>query len=130
MFKLLPNHHFHQKDVIAKLECNFFFHDNMFSIAYVPNLPFWRGGPRFERAAPVFPVLPEISHFQMILAWISNTYKFFKSITIFTNTMWKSWLLKTKLGACVALIHRSTHCFGISKRTVRKKFEKKVICNF
>ena len=60
---------------------------------------------RFEREAPilrgppVLPFLPEISRFEMILAGMSNIYEFFKSITLFTNSTWKSWLLVTKLGA-------------------------------
>ena len=49
--------------------------------------------------------IPEISRFEIILASISDIYEFFKSITLFKNSMGKSWLLVTKLGPCVALGH-------------------------
>ena len=42
---------------------------------------------RFERTAPVFPFLAEISRFEMILACMPDIYEFFKSITLFTNSM-------------------------------------------
>ena len=70
---------------------------------YVPTFPIWTGGSPFERTTPVLPLLPEISRFEKILAWMSHIYKFFKSLTLFTHSIWKSWLLVTKLGACVAL---------------------------
>ena len=38
---------------------------------------------------------------------MSDVYEFFKSMTIYTNSMWKSWLLLTKLGACVTISSRS-----------------------
>ena len=41
----------------------------------------------------------------VILTWMSNIYDFFKSITLFIKTMWKSWLLRIKLGVCVTLVH-------------------------
>ena len=34
---------------------------------------------------------------------MSDIYEFFKPITLFKNSMGKSWLLVTKLGPCVAL---------------------------
>ena len=71
--------------------------------SYVPTLQFRTGGSRFERTAPVLPFLIEISRFEMILACMSDIYEFFQSITLFTNSMWKSWLLLTKLRAGVAL---------------------------
>ena len=76
---------------------------------YVPTLPFWTGVYRFQRAAPVLPFITEISRFEMILIWMSDIYEFFKSITFFINWMWKSWLLVTKLGTCVALTHHLHH---------------------
>ena len=38
---------------------------------------------------------------------MSDLYEFFKSVTIFTNLMWKSWLLLTKLGVCITINSRS-----------------------
>ena len=35
--------------------------------------------------------------------------KFLKSITLFTNSMWKFWQLITKLRACVAFVHHLHH---------------------
>ena len=49
----------------------------------------------------------EISRFEIVLAWMSDFFEFFKSMTIFTNLIWKSWLLLTKLGACVTISSRS-----------------------
>ena len=49
-------------------------------------------GSCFERIAPVLLFLPEISPFEIILAEMSDLSEFFKSITIFINPMWKSWL--------------------------------------
>ena len=74
---------------MCSIEKNFFFH--MFQLS------------RFERTAPVLSFLLEISHFEMILAWMSDVYEFFKSVTPFTTLMWKPWLPAMKLGACVAL---------------------------
>ena len=37
---------------------------------------------------------------------MSDLYKFFKSMAIVTNPMWKSWLLLTKLGAWVIISSR------------------------
>ena len=100
----------------------------------VPTLPFWTEGPRFERATAIHPFLPEISHFEMILAWMSGIYEFFNLITLFTNSMWKYWLLVTKIGANFALGHhlrhglsirvnKNTYCFGTSKGNARNKFK-------
>ena len=92
---------------------------------HVPILPFWAGGSRLEKKAPVLSVLPEISRFEMILAWMSGTYEFSNSITLFTNSMWKYWLLINKLGAGVALVHHPPIClstiFIISFRSVSTK---------
>ena len=74
--------------------------------SYVPTLPFWTRRSRVERATPVLPFLPEISRFEMILASMSDIYELFKSITLLTNSIWKSWLLETKL---VALGHHLHH---------------------
>ena len=74
--------------------------------SYVPTLPFWTRSSRVERATPVLPFLPEISRFEMILASMSDIYELFKSITLLTNSIWKSWLLETKL---VALGHHLHH---------------------
>ena len=82
---------------------------------------------RFERRALALPILPEISRFEMILSWMSDIE------CLFTNSMWKSWLLLTTLDARVALIHylhhqlymranKSTYCFNISERSVRNEF--------
>ena len=79
------------------------------TFTYVPTLLFWTMDSRFEMTAPALPVLPEISRFEMIPVWMSDIYEFFKSITLFTNSIWKPWLLITKLGACVALIHHLHH---------------------
>ena len=68
--------------------------------SYFPTLPFWIGGSRVQKAAPALPFIPEISYFVMILAWMSDIYEFFKSITLFKNSMWKFWLLVIKLDAC------------------------------
>ena len=38
---------------------------------------------------------------------MSDLYEFFKSMTIFTNPMWKSWLLLKKLGVCITISSRS-----------------------
>ena len=56
---------------------------------------------RFQMAAhaPLPRFIPEIFRFEMILAWMSHIYEFFKSIALFKNSMWKSWLLATKLHA-------------------------------
>ena len=67
--------------------------------SYVPTLPFWTGDSRFDRTTFVFAFLPEFFRFEMILGWISDIYKFFKSITLFTRSMSKSWLQETKLVA-------------------------------
>ena len=64
---------------------------------------------RFERTTPVLPGLSEISRFEMILTQMSEIYEFFKSITLFTNSMWKSWLLIAKVCACIALVHDLHH---------------------
>ena len=74
--------------------------------SFVPTLPFWTRSSRVERATPVLPFLPEISRFEMILASMSDIYELFKSITLLTNSIWKSWLLETKL---VALGHHLHH---------------------
>ena len=74
--------------------------------SYVPTLPLWTRSSRVERATPVLPFLPEISRFEMILASMSDIYELFKSITLLTNSIWKSWLLETKL---VALGHHLHH---------------------
>ena len=76
----------------------------LFPFGYVPTLLFWTGGSHFERAAPALQFLPKVSHFEMSLTKISDIYEFFKSVTLFTNSMWKSWQLITKSGACVALL--------------------------
>ena len=70
---------------------------------YVLTLPFWTGGSCFERTAPILLFLPEISLFEMVLAWMPDIYEFFKSITFFANSVWKLWLVVTKLGAFFAL---------------------------
>ena len=70
---------------------------------YVLTLPFWTGGSCFERTAPILLFLPEISLFEMVLAWMPDIYEFFKSITFFANSVWKLWLVVTKLGAFIAL---------------------------
>ena len=57
------------------------------------------GGSRFERTTPALPFLLKISRFEMTLAWISDIYELFKLITLFTNSIWNSWLHVTKLGA-------------------------------
>ena len=41
----------------------------------------------------------------LLLPGISDIYEFFMSITLFINSMWKSWQLIMKLGACVAPVH-------------------------
>ena len=74
--------------------------------SYVPTLPLWTRSSRVERATPVLPFLPEISRFEMILASMSDIYELFKSITLLTNSIWKSWLLETKL---VPLDHHLHH---------------------
>ena len=76
---------------------------------HVPTLPCWTGGSCFHWAAPVFPFISEISHFEMILAWILDIYESSKSITLSINSMWKAWLLLAKLGACIALGHHLHH---------------------
>ena len=63
----------------------------------------------FDWAAPALPFLPEISHFEIIPTWMSGIYEFFRSITLFTNSIEKSWLLVTKLVACVTLGHHLHH---------------------
>ena len=78
-------------------------------MAYVLTLPFWTGGSRFERIAPVLPILRKISHFEMILAWMSDIYEFFKPITLFTNSMWKYWPLITKSCAYIAPVYHLHH---------------------
>ena len=92
---------------------------------HVPILPFWTGASRLEKKDPVLSVLPEISRFEMTLAWLSGTYEFSNSITLFTNSMRKYWLLINKLGACVALVHHPSIClstiFIISFRSVSTK---------
>ena len=75
----------------------------------VPTLPFWTGGSLFKWAAPILPFLPEISCFEMTLIWMSDIYEFFRSVTLFTNSMEKSWLLVTKLGACITLGNHLHH---------------------
>ena len=72
---------------------------------FVPTLPFWTGGSRLERTAPAIPVLPEIFRVEMILAAMPDIYEFFKSVTLFTYSMWKPWVLITKLDVCVAPAH-------------------------
>ena len=61
---------------------------------------------RFQRAAPILPFIQEISR---LLALMSDINEFPKSITLFINSMQKSCLLVTKLGACVALGHHLHH---------------------
>ena len=62
---------------------------------YVPTLPFWPGGSRSERTAPVLSFLAEIFRFEVILARMSNLFEFYKSNILFPNSMWKSWLIVT-----------------------------------
>ena len=72
--------------------------------------------------------------FEMILTCLSDIYELFKSITLFPNSMWKSWLLITKLGVRIALVHhlhhqlwisvnKRTYCFGTGKTSVKNEFE-------
>ena len=77
--------------------------------SYLSTLAFWIRGFRFQKAAPAIPYIPEISRFGMILAWMSDVYELFKSITLFKNLMWKFWLLVTKLDACIALGYHLHH---------------------
>ena len=80
----------------------------------------------------------------VILTWMSNIYDFFKSITLFIKTMWKSWLLRIKLGVCVTLVHhlqivtlvqhlqcqQSAFCFDPTERRVKKSLKINTICSF
>ena len=60
---------------------------------------------RFEKTTPVLPFLLKISCFEVILAWMSDIYEFLKSIILFRNLIWKSWLLGTKLVALGYPLH-------------------------
>ena len=99
----------------------------------------------FEREAPVLRgELPPSFCFlkSPVLRWswlkMLHIYELFKSIKLFTNSIWKSWLLMTILDACVVLVHhlhhqllirvnKSTYYFGTSERGIRNEFENQ--CN-
>ena len=59
----------------------------------------------FELEAPVFGRQFPFSHFEMILAQMSDIYEFLKSIALFADLMRKSLLLLKKLGARIAHDH-------------------------
>ena len=64
----------------------------------------------FEREAPIFRGhLPSSRLFLqsavLRLFCLNVRYEFFLSITLFVNSMWKSWIVVTKLSACAALGH-------------------------
>ena len=82
------------------------------SLALNRKLPFWKD----SSSHPPKVVFPEIFHSEIILTWMSDIYEYLKSVTLFTNSLWKSWLLITKLGVWVALI------FFISFRFVSAKY--------
>ena len=103
------------------------------SLALNRKLPFWKD----SSSHPPKVVLPEISRSEIILTWMSDIYEYLKSVTLFTNSMWKSWLLITKLGVWVALIQhllyqlqicvsKRCHCFGSSKKSVSHEFENRI----
>ena len=65
---------------------------------------------------------------------MSDIYEFFKSITLFKNSMRKSWLLVTKLGPNVALschlhpeqqiqVNKNTYSFDTSERSTKNEYE-------
>ena len=67
---------------------------------------------------------------------MSNIYKFFKLVTLLTNSMENSRLLITKSVVCVALsynlhheqeirVNKSSYCFSTSESSTRNEFEKK-----
>ena len=58
-------------------------------------LPFnWKDSSHLPVSSWNFP-------FEMILPCISDSYEFFKSITFFTDSMWKYLLLLARLGTCI-----------------------------
>ena len=81
---------------------------------------------------------PSVSS-QILLFWDDHglrphLYDFFRSITLFTNTIWISWLLIMKLAECIALccqfyhqqkvcVNKSSNCFSTSENRVRREFE-------
>ena len=81
------------------------------------NSPILNWMPLFSEATPVLPFIPEFFRFEMILAWISDLDEVFKLITLFINSMWKSWLLVTKLGTALLL----ATIFIMSSRSVSTK---------
>ena len=94
-------------------------------------------GSRFESTAPALPFHAETSCFEMILTEMSDLYEFCKSITVFTNLMWKSWLLVTKLDACVAFgyhlcheqlirVNKSTNCLSTHDWNTGNEFENRI----
>ena len=104
--------------------------------SYVLTLCFeWKAPASRRQLLPSRMYIPEISRFEMILAWMSDICKFFKSITLFKNLMWKFWLLVTKLDACISLgyhvipssrsrsSNKSTYYFDTSKISARNGFE-------
>ena len=103
MFLKIPNDHHHKS--FRQLLLNQGHHRNIHCnnalvhihpFPYVPTLLFWKDNSRPPVSSWNFPFW----HYPCLNVrslWI------FKSITIFTNSMWKSWQLEKKLGACVAL---------------------------
>ena len=66
---------------------------------------------------------------------MSDLYEFFKSMTIFTNPVWKSWLLLTKLGACITISRRSVSTKALTfwiqgKQVPEMSLRINTVCNF
>ena len=74
------------------------------------NSPLLNGRLKFWEGKCCHPISSwNLPFFEIILSWMSDIYQFFKLNTLFTNLLWKFWLLVTKVDACVALCHYSHH---------------------
>ena len=74
------------------------------------NSPILNGRLKFWEGKCCHPISPwNLPFFEIILSWMSDIYQFFKLNTLFTNLLWKFWLLVTKVDVCVALCHYSHH---------------------
>ena len=72
---------------------------------------------------------------------MSDLYEFRQSITLFAHSIWKSWLLIMKLGACVALcyhlhhehltlVSQSMNCFRTTDRRTSNELRFNKVWNF
>ena len=105
------------ENTLSKIDGNSILDYCILKTSYFPTLPFWTGGSRFKRTAPVLPFPAEISRSEMILAKIPDFYKNLGGTKLCYYLHQKQQIF----------FSNSMKCFGTSKRSARNEFENQ--CN-